>query len=95
MLERMSALDGALHSYITVTADLGLGTGQSRRTRNPKRNVSRAAARIPIAVKDLCYTKGIPTTAASPLYADFKPDFNATVVDKFYAAEPLCWANWR
>ena len=35
---------------------------------------------VPIAVKDLCYTKGVPTSAGMPLHRDFVPTYDATVV---------------
>ena len=38
---------------------------------------------IPIAYKDLFYTRGVKTTAGSLLFRDFVPDHDATVVDKF------------
>ena len=41
---------------------------------------------IPIGLKDLYYTKGIPTTVGSKIYKDFIPNFNATVVDKLSEA---------
>ncbi len=86
MLERINDLDGALHSYITVTADLALEQAKAAEQEIQSGTYRGLLHGVPIAVKDLCYTKGIPTTAASPMYADFKPDFNATVVEKFYEA---------
>ncbi len=41
---------------------------------------------IPIAFKDLYYTKDIPTTACSKVLKDFIPDFNGTVVQRFIDA---------
>jgi amidase len=37
---------------------------------------------VPIAVKDLCYTKGTRTMGGTPVYADFVPDEDATIVKK-------------
>ena len=37
---------------------------------------------IPVAVKDTHYTKGIKSTCASPVLADFVPSFDATIVTK-------------
>ena len=37
---------------------------------------------IPIAYKDLFYTRGIPTTGGSLVFRDFVPEQDATVVDK-------------
>ena len=41
---------------------------------------------VPIAVKDLCYTLGTRTRAGMPIYNDFVPEFDATVVARFHAA---------
>lgn len=41
---------------------------------------------IPIAFKDLFYTKGIPTTAGSKVLKDFVPEKNGTVVQRFLDA---------
>ena len=37
---------------------------------------------VPVAIKDLFYTRGVRTTGGSLVYADFVPDFDATVVSK-------------
>ena len=36
---------------------------------------------IPIGIKDIFYTKGVRTTACSPIYNDFVPEYDATTVD--------------
>ena len=41
---------------------------------------------IPIALKDLYYTEGIPTTAGSRVLRDFVPAFNGTVVRRLLDA---------
>ncbi|MGA8593605.1 MAG: amidase [Bryobacteraceae bacterium] len=40
---------------------------------------------IPVAYKDIFFTRGIKTTAGSLLYRDFVPEYDATAVDKFRA----------
>lgn len=40
---------------------------------------------VPIAYKDLFYTRGVKTTGGSPILRDFVPDYDATVVEKFRA----------
>ena len=41
---------------------------------------------IPLAIKDLMCTKGIPTTCASKILENFIPPYNATVIDKINQA---------
>jgi amidase len=86
MLERIAALDPTLHAYATVTADQALAQAKAAdaelaggRSRGPLHGV-------PIAVKDLCYTKGIPTGAGMAIHRDFRPDHDATVVVKLAEA---------
>jgi amidase len=86
ILARIEQHDGALKSYTTVTADLALSQAKAAET-----DIGRGLYRgpmhgIPIAVKDLCFTKGIRTTGGMTMYADFKPDHDATVVTKLAQA---------
>ena len=41
---------------------------------------------IPVAVKDLCFTDGVRTMGGSAVFADNVPDFDSTVVSRFYGA---------
>jgi amidase len=86
LLDRIAALDGKLYSYLTVTAEPAL-----QQARAAEQEITKGAYRgplhgMPIAVKDLCYTKGIRTTCASKILAHWMPDHNATVVEKLNAA---------
>src|SRR6266511_747310 len=86
MLDRISALDGKLYSYITVTSGLALQQARAAEQEIIKGNYRGPLHGMPVAVKDLCYTKGIRTTCASKILTDWKPDYNATVVDRLNAA---------
>ncbi|HJY85021.1 MAG TPA: amidase [Candidatus Binatia bacterium] len=86
MLDRISALDGKLYSYITVSADLALQQARAAEQEIAKGTYRGPLHGVPIAVKDLCYTKGIRTTCASKILANWVPDYNAIVVDKLNAA---------
>lgn len=41
---------------------------------------------VPIAIKDLLFTKGVATASGTKVMADFVPDYDATVVTKLRAA---------
>ena len=45
---------------------------------------------IPIAHKDLFYTRGVCTTAGSLVFRDFVPDWDATVVKRLREAGAIC-----
>jgi amidase len=86
ILTRIETYDQTLKSYTTVTADLALEQAKKAEVEIMKGIYRGTMHGIPIAVKDLCFTKGITTTGGMALYADFKPDHDATVVTKLAAA---------
>ena len=81
-LSRIETLDPELKSYATLMADQAtaaaraadaeIGAGQRR---GPLHGV-------PIAVKDLCWTKGVATAAGMTIHRDFVPTEDGTVVRK-------------
>ena len=73
-------------SLITVTGEQALATARER-------DLELAAGKdrgpfhgIPIALKDLFYTRGVKTTAGSLIYKNFVPDYDATVVARLHEA---------
>jgi amidase len=86
ILDRIDKLDRKLKSYAIVTADHALkeaaqldAEATSGRSRGPLHGV-------PIAVKDLCNTAGVPTAAGMPMHATHVPDKDATVVARLKQA---------
>jgi aspartyl-tRNA(Asn)/glutamyl-tRNA(Gln) amidotransferase subunit A len=75
-----------LRAFITVTESQAREQAQER-DRELKNGVDRGPFHgIPIAYKDLFYTKGVRTTAGSLLFKDFIPNFDGTVVERLQAA---------
>ncbi|HBY60310.1 MAG TPA: Asp-tRNA(Asn)/Glu-tRNA(Gln) amidotransferase GatCAB subunit A [Solibacterales bacterium] len=75
-----------LNAFLTLTAETAL-----RRARQADAERARGLDLgplhgIPIAVKDLFETKGVPTTAGSKLFANHIPDRDAAVVERLAAA---------
>lgn len=86
LLDRIEKVDGTLKSYATVTADVAMKQAQQAEA-EIKRGAYRGPLHgVPIAVKDLCYTSGIPTAAGMAIHADFKPTHDSTVVTRFAEA---------
>ena len=82
-LDRIAAKDGKLKSYATVTAELALKQAKQAEGEIAKGRIRGPLHGVPIAVKDLCYTKGIVTAAGTKIHGKFKPKHDATVVKRF------------
>lgn len=86
MLDRIATVDPNLKSYATVMREQALEAAK-RAEEEIQRGMYRGPLHgVPIAVKDLCYTKGIRTMAGTSIYANFIPDHDATVVTKLSQA---------
>jgi amidase len=86
MLGRIALIDAGLHSYRAVGAEMALDAAAradselaAGRDRGPLHG-------IPLAVKDLCDTKGMPTAAGMSFLRDNVPSGDATVVARLKAA---------
>jgi amidase len=82
MLRRIERHDRKLRAYATVTAELALAQAGKAEAEIAKGRIRGPLHGVPIAVKDLCYTRGIVTAAGMPLNARFKPRHDATVVKR-------------
>ena len=86
LLGRIEALDGDLKSYATVMADSALESARTAERDIAAGNYRGGLHGVPIAVKDLCFTRGVATMGGALTLRDFVPDFDATVVQKLNAA---------
>ncbi|MDA1371641.1 MAG: amidase [Proteobacteria bacterium] len=82
ILGRIGRLDGTLHSYITTLPEQARSAAQRAEQEIRSGNYRGPLHGVPIAVKDLCFTAGVPTTGGHAFLSDFRPDFDATVVRK-------------
>ncbi len=84
-LDRIAAVDGAIHAYLTVLREEALAMAREADARLAAGNAG-ALTGIPIALKDLLATKGIETTAGSRMLKGYIPPYSATVVERLRAA---------
>jgi amidase len=80
VLDRIASLDAELCSYALVTADAALAQAAEAEGEIASGHYRGPLHGVPIAVKDLCWTKGVPTAAGMAIHRDFRPDTDATVV---------------
>ncbi len=85
-LDRIREVDDTVKAFTLVTDDLALKQAEEadRRLRDGE-NVTPLTG-IPLAIKDAICTKDITTTCSSRMLENFKPPFNATVMEKLNAA---------
>ena len=83
-LEAIEERDGALNSFITVEGERALARAEQLQ-KGVKDAVSPLYG-VPMGVKDNICTKGVKTSCASKILGDFKPPYDATVVEKLAAA---------
>ncbi|HYB40938.1 MAG TPA: amidase [Candidatus Methylomirabilis sp.] len=86
VLDRIAAVDGRVKAYVTVTPDEARRAARAAEQAIAAGNYLGPLHGIPVAVKDLYYTKGIRTTASSKILADFVPDYDAAVVERLKGA---------
>jgi amidase len=86
VLDRIARLDGRLKSYATLTADLALAQARQADEQTARGAIHGPMHGIPIAVKDLFHTKGIPTSAGMTIHKAYRPEHDATVVTRLREA---------
>ena len=85
-LSRIQKLDSKLKSYATLMTDSALADASRADAEIAKGQIRGPMHGAPIAVKDLCWTQGVPTAAGMTIHANFKPDQDATVVKRLRGA---------
>jgi aspartyl-tRNA(Asn)/glutamyl-tRNA(Gln) amidotransferase subunit A len=81
-LARIEALQPRLHAYITVTAEQALAQARAAESEITAGKYRGPLHGIPLAHKDIVWTKGVRTTAHSKLLAEWVPPEDAFVYAK-------------
>ncbi len=85
-LDRTAAVDGAVHSYLHVDADGALAAADEVDRRRAAGEQLHRLAGVPIAVKDVMATRGLPTTCGSRILEGWVPPYDATLVTRLRGA---------
>ncbi|SFO60953.1 amidase [Variovorax sp. OK605] len=83
---RIDKVDGALKSYVRVMTDSALAEAARADAEIASGQLRGPLHGVPVGVKDLCWTAGVPTAAGMTLYQDFVPAEDGTVVRKLREA---------
>ena len=85
-LDRTRAVDGAVHAYLHVDEEGALAAADDIDRRRAAGEALHLLAGVPIAVKDVVVTQGLPTTAGSKILSGWVPPYDATLVTRLRAA---------
>ena len=86
MLDRIDQLEGQLTCYATLMADEAMASARRAEEEISTGKYMGPLHGVPIAIKDLCFTKGVRTMGGSKALMDHVPDFDSTVVTRFAEA---------
>lgn len=89
-LEHAKLNDIKTNAFICHTDDLAIKQAEVIDNQLAKGESLLPLAAIPLALKDNLCVQGYPTTCASKFLLNFKPEYDATVVKKLFAAGSLC-----
>src|SRR5579871_5106067 len=81
-LDRIAALDPSINAFITVTAETALEQARQAEADIQAGHYRGPLHGIPVAQKDLMFTRGVRTTGGSKVLADHVPDHDAAVVTR-------------
>ena len=80
LLDRINLLDPSLKAWVHLDQDQAMIEAKSKENQLKLEGKLGPLHGVPIGIKDIYYTAGIPTTACSRVLADFIPDYDATIV---------------
>jgi len=81
VLDRIEAVGDRVGAYVTVAAEQSLEQAAAADRAIAAGDIASLTG-IPMGIKDLMCTRGMPTTCASRILENFLPPYNATVVEK-------------
>ena len=81
-LDRIAAVDDQVHAFLHVDAEGALRSAAEVDKLRAAGDEVHVLAGVPIAVKDVVVTRGLPTTAGSAILRGWVPPYDATLVTR-------------
>jgi aspartyl-tRNA(Asn)/glutamyl-tRNA(Gln) amidotransferase subunit A len=84
-LDRIAEVDGPVHAFLQVDTEGALRAARESDERRAAGNARGPLDGVPVAVKDVLATHGLPTTCGSRILEGWVPPYDATVVARLRA----------
>jgi aspartyl-tRNA(Asn)/glutamyl-tRNA(Gln) amidotransferase subunit A len=88
-LSRIAAIDGDTHAFLHVDADWSLAFADAVDRKRAEGKPLGPLAGVPVAVKDVMCTEGVPTTCGSKILENYRPPYTSTAVERLIAADAV------
>jgi aspartyl-tRNA(Asn)/glutamyl-tRNA(Gln) amidotransferase subunit A len=85
-LDRIGAVEDRVHAFLYVDAEGALEAARAVDSARAAGEPLGPLAGVPVAVKDVITTRGVPTTAGSKILEGWRPPYDATVVSRMREA---------
>ncbi|MBQ1017897.1 MULTISPECIES: Asp-tRNA(Asn)/Glu-tRNA(Gln) amidotransferase subunit GatA [Micromonospora] len=85
-LDRIAAVDDRVHAFLHVDTDGALAAARAVDERRAAGEELGPLAGVPVAVKDVLATRGVPTTVGSKILEGWRPPYDATIVQRLREA---------
>jgi aspartyl-tRNA(Asn)/glutamyl-tRNA(Gln) amidotransferase subunit A len=85
-LDRIARLDGRLRAFITVDGERALAAARQREAEQSRGAWRGPLHGVPLAFKDLCFIRGLPTSCGTKTAEYFSADHDCTAVARLAAA---------
>ncbi|WBB70536.1 Asp-tRNA(Asn)/Glu-tRNA(Gln) amidotransferase subunit GatA [Micromonospora sp. WMMD812] len=85
-LDRIAAVDDRVHAFLHVDGEGALAAARAVDERRAAGEPLGPLAGVPVAVKDVLTTKGVPTTVGSKILEGWRPPYDSTIVERLRAA---------
>jgi aspartyl-tRNA(Asn)/glutamyl-tRNA(Gln) amidotransferase subunit A len=88
-IDQIDRLDGKVKAFLRYDGDVAVAQAKAIDERRAKGQPIGLLGGLPVAVKDLICSKGELTTCASRILANFRPPYDAAIVQKLRAADAV------